>query len=255
MIDIHCHIIPGVDDGPGSLAESIEMAERATAEGIRTIIGTPHHMNGQYNNLKEDIIKKASLLNNELRKRSIPLKVLPGQETRIHEEMIEGYRKGELQALDPKGKYMFIELPSDHMPRYTEALLYDIQMLGLMPIIVHPERNLEFQQRPNMLYKLVKKGALTQITAGSLLGHFGKKSKKLAHMLIELNLTHYVATDAHNVTSRSFHLSEAYDEIKRKYGVEKHYMFMENAELLLESKLAYKEMPHKVEPKRLLGIF
>ena len=255
MIDIHSHILPEIDDGAKHITESIAMAKLVVSEGIHTIIATPHHKNGIFENTKKNILEKVMRLNEALKEEAIDLKVLPGQETRIYGEILADYQKGEILTLNDAGRYLFIELPIDSVPAYTESLLYDIQMKGLIPVIVHPERNQEFLDSPNRLYKLVKNGAMTQITAKSLVGGYGKKIKKYAQQLIELNLTHYIASDVHNTKNRSFHMVQAYDEIESKFGVDMVYLFMDNAELLVQGKLAYKEMPQKIETKKFLGLF
>ncbi|RFU62727.1 tyrosine-protein phosphatase [Bacillus sp. V59.32b] len=255
MIDIHCHILPDIDDGAQTLRESMEMAKLAVQEGITSIIATPHHKNGNYENTKRVILQKVEELNTILNMAAIPLQILPGQEPRIYGELLEDYNKGEIITLNDSGKHLFIELPSGHVPRYTEQLLYDIQMNGLTPIIVHPERNAELMQNPDMLYEFVKKGALTQLTASSVAGYFGKSVKKFSLQLIEANLAHFIASDAHNVSNRGFKLTEALDEIEKNYGVDMVYLFTENAELLVAGKTPYKEIPEKVKKKKILGLF
>lgn len=254
MIDIHSHILPGIDDGAQDEQASIAMAKQAVAEGIHTIIATPHHKNGQYENNKDAILQAVEKLNQVLLAQSIPLTILPGQELRMNGDILADYDAGELLTLN-QTKYLFIEFPTGHVPRYAEQLLYDIQLKDLVPIIVHPERNQELMTTPNMLYQFVKKGALTQVTAASLTGGFGKKIKKFTHQLIEANLTHFIASDAHNVTTRSFKLRQAYDEMRNNYNQDVVYMFMENAELLIEGKQVYKDIPEKVSTKKFLGLF
>ncbi|MDQ0219251.1 tyrosine protein phosphatase [Peribacillus cavernae] len=255
MIDIHCHILPGIDDGAQTIEDSMAMAKLAVQEGITSIIATPHHNNGSYENKKHEILEKVEELNSILQIESIPLHILPGQEPRIYGELLEDYQKDEIVTLNVGGQYLFIELPSGHVPRYTEQLLYDIQLNGLTPIIVHPERNSELIQNPDTMYQLVKKGALTQVTASSVAGYFGKSIKKFSLQLIEANLTHFIASDAHNVSNRSFKITEALDEIEKRYGVDMVYLFTENAELLVDRKSVYKEIPEKVKRRKVLGIF
>lgn len=255
MIDIHCHILAGIDDGPDTVEESLEMAKLAVREGITTIIATPHHLNGSYENTRQMIFTEVDKLNEVLNAAKIPLTVLPGQETRIHGEMVENYEKGEILTLTNSNQYVFVELPSSHVPRYTNQLLYDIQLLGLTPIIVHPERNSEIMESPDLLYKLVKSGTLTQVTASSVTGRFGKKIKKFTNDLIEHNLTHFIASDAHNTTSRSFHLREAYETIEKQYGSSFRYLYQENTELLIKNKYVVVEPPEKIKRKKLFGIF
>lgn len=254
MIDIHCHILPGIDDGAVNMEESLEMAKLAVKEGIRTIIATPHHKNGVYDNSKTSIVDKVNELNEALQKESIPVKILPGQETRIYGEMVEDYQNDEILPLNG-GNYLFVELPSSHVPRYTEQLLFDLQMKGLSPIIVHPERNREIIERPEKLYQLVKKGALTQVTASSVAGYFGKNIKKFSLQLIDANLTHFVSSDAHNLTRRSFKMVEALDVIEKKFGMEMVYQLTENSDLLVGGLSVNRDMPERIKRKRFLGIF
>ncbi|MGG7619574.1 tyrosine-protein phosphatase [Bacillus coreaensis] len=254
MIDIHCHILPSIDDGAKDISDSIQMAREAVKEGIHTIIATPHHMNGKYENPKKEIINRVKELNAVLMEENIPLKILPGQETRIFGDILEETEFEHILPLNHT-QYVFIELPSNHVPRYTEKLLFDIQVKGLIPIIVHPERNQEIMSNPDSLYNLVKKGSLTQVTASSVAGYFGKKIQKFSQQLIEANLTHFIASDAHNVNNRTFKLEEGLDIIESKFGVDMVYYFNENADLLSNGKNIMKEIPEKVKIKKFLGLF
>ena len=253
MIDIHCHILPGLDDGAQTITDSLDMAKEAVREGISSIIATPHH-NQAYHNTKDEIILAVNDLNNRLKEAAIPLEILPGQEVRIYGEIVEGLNNGEILSLS-QSQYMFIEFPSNHVPRYAEKLLFDIQLQGLIPIIVHPERNKQLMEQPDLLYQFVEKGALTQVTASSLCGYFGKNIKKFSEQLIEFNLTHFIASDAHNVKNRTFKMAEALDIVNSKYGPDMVYLFKENAELLVENSNIMKELPERIKRKRFLGIF
>ncbi|MCP1160726.1 tyrosine-protein phosphatase [Bacillus infantis] len=255
MIDIHCHILHGIDDGAKTLEDSLRMAEAAAKEGIRSIIATPHHKNGRYNNVKEEILKRVDELNLSLQSAQIDLTVLPGQETRIYGEILEDIEKNEILTLNNTGKYLFVELPSNHVPRYTDKLLYDIQVKGMTPVIVHPERNQEIIERPDLLYKLVRNGTLTQVTASSVAGYFGKKIKNFSLQLIDANLIHFVSSDAHNIENRSFKMLEALEQIRKKYGTDMVYYFTENAELLAEGSNVYRDIPEPIKKKKFLGIF
>jgi protein-tyrosine phosphatase len=254
MIDLHCHILPGVDDGAQSLSDSLNMARKALEQGIHTIVATPHHLNNSYENPKRLILARVEELNQLLQKEQIDVKILPGQEVRVHGEMIEGYAAGEILTVNHT-PYVLVEFPSNHVPRYTEKLFYDLQVNGLIPVIVHPERNQEIIERSDLLYQLVKKGALTQITAASVCGDFGKKIKNFSLQLIEANLTHFLASDAHNLTKRTFKMREAYDVMEQKYGSEMVYYFDENAHLVVEGKPIYKEDPERIKKKKFFKLF
>jgi protein-tyrosine phosphatase len=255
MIDIHSHILPGIDDGANTIYDSIDMAKQAVSEGIHTIIATPHHRNGKYDNVKSDILPLVKDVNDRFKEEHINLEVLPGQECRIYGEILEDYQKGDILPLNQVSQYLFIEFPSSSVPRYTEKLLYDIQVTGLTPVIVHPERNAELIERPEKLYKLVQGGAATQLTASSLTGYFGKNIQKFSQQMIQANLTHFIASDAHNIHNRTFKMEEAMDYIEKKYGIDMVYYFTENAELLVDGKNIYKEIPELIKKKKFLGIF
>jgi protein-tyrosine phosphatase len=254
MIDIHCHILPGVDDGPKDLEQSLRMAKVAVAEGVTTILATPH-FNSKYGNEKLVILEKVKELNDALKQNSIPLKILPGQEPRIYGEILEDYQLGKILTLNNTGKYLFIELPSNHVPRYTERLVYDIQMHEITPVIVHPERNQEIIENPDILYNLVEKGALTQVTASSITGDFGKKVRKFSIQLLENHLSHFIASDAHNVDTRTFKLREAYETVQKEFGPGMVYLLQENAEIIVDGNNVFREVPKKLKTKKFLGIF
>ncbi|MGM9988823.1 MAG: tyrosine-protein phosphatase [Bacillaceae bacterium] len=256
MIDIHCHILPNVDDGPSNVVHSLEMAKEAAESGIRTIIATPHHQNGRYINNRRDILNAVEQLNMCISEQGIDVTVIPGQEIRLFGEILSSEEENHLVTLGDSGKYFLIEFPSNHVPRYAERLLFDIQTAGYIPIIAHPERNAEIVEKPEILYKLVKAGALSQVTAQSVTGDFGKKVQKLTFQLIEHNLTHFIASDAHGMKGRGFKLREAYSELKREFGNDYVYMFQENAQLVVDGSHIYREIPEEIKArKKFLGIF
>ncbi|OIJ21733.1 tyrosine protein phosphatase [Anaerobacillus alkalidiazotrophicus] len=255
MIDIHCHILPNVDDGAKDMDMALEMAKAAVADGIDTIIASPHHRNGQFENTKSSILDSVERLNERLTEEQIPLTILPGQEARIFGEMVDSYLDEELLTVNNLQQYLLVELSSSHVPRYINRLFYDLQQQGVTPIIVHPERNAEIVENPEILHRLVKEGALTQVTAGSVTGHFGKKIQKFSIDMITHNLTHFVATDAHNLTSRPFNLREAYEFIEDECGIFYRYLFLENAEMVVDGRMPLVEPPEMIKRKKFLGIF
>ncbi|MDC3416613.1 tyrosine-protein phosphatase [Aquibacillus salsiterrae] len=254
MIDIHCHILPNVDDGAADMEASLQMARQAVSQGIEVIIATPHHANGSYLNEKQAIIERVDELNERLSLEQIPLVIYPGQETRVHGEMVEALSRGEMLPLN-YSSYVFVELPSNHVPRYTNKLVFDLQVNGYTPIIVHPERNKEIIDNPDLLYQLVKSGALTQVTAASVIGKFGKKIEKLTNQLIEANLTHFLASDAHNTTTRAFCLDAAYQYVEKNYGMDMVYYFDDNSRILVAGETVVGDVPEPVKRKKFLGLF
>lgn len=254
MIDIHCHILPGVDDGSADMKESMNMARKAVEAGITHLFATPHHLNEKYVNVKSDIIERVVRLNGSLKQNNIPLTIHLGQEVRIHREIFTSLEKKEILTLDDNGTYLLLELPSGKVPTYTQEVIYELLLKGITPIIVHPERNKELIANHKLLFELVQEGALTQITSGSIIGNFGKSIQSFSNKIIQHNLAHLIATDAHNIGSRGFTLQQAYETISKVHGVERTFHFKENAEQLLkdQSPAVEKPVPFK---KKILGIF
>ena len=195
-----------------------------------------------------------NILNELFRREGLDLELIPGQETRINGDFVEDLKNGDILPLND-GEYVFVELPSDHVPRYTQQVLFDIQVAGFKPIIVHPERNQEIIEHPNQLYEFVKRGALTQVTAGSVIGKFGKTVQKISEQLINANLTHFIASDAHNTTSRKFWMREALSHIRNEFGTDLEYIFLENSQLLLDGFNVNRIEPSKIKKKKFFGLF
>lgn len=255
MIDMHSHILHGIDDGAQAPEDSLAMAEAAIADGISTIVATPHHKNGAFDNYKSDIESYVANLNILFKAHDIALTVLPGQEVRVYGEILDDIANDEILTVN-HSKYIMIEFPTSSVPRYANKLFYDIQLAGYTPVIVHPERNQVLLADHGKMYEFVRNGALTQITAGSVIGKFGKEVQEFTHQLIAANLTHLVATDAHNITTRGFNLQEAYAEISKKFGVDTHYMFIENAHLLIDDMNLNRFEPSMIKKKKkFLGLF
>lgn len=256
MIDIHSHILPGVDDGAQTEADSIAMAEAAIAEGITKIVASPHHKNRTYDNDRADIEKHVATLNALFTKEGLPLEVIAGQEVRIYGEVLDDLEAGTILPVN-NTQYILIEFPSDTVPNYTEQLFYDMQLAGLIPVIVHPERNRELLSNHARMYKLISQGALSQVTAASVVGKFGEKIQTFSHQLIEANLTHFVASDAHNTTTRGFCMQEAFDLIGQKFGFDTVQTFIENGEYLVMNDNVHRMEPQqiKVKRKKLFGLF
>ncbi|SEN29754.1 protein-tyrosine phosphatase [Terribacillus saccharophilus] len=256
MIDIHCHILPGIDDGPRTLEESLEMARAAVEEGISTIVATPHHRNNQFDNYYDDILVEVYNLNEAIKEADIPLTILPGQETRIYGEIAEGLKEKEILPINQHTPYILVELPTVTFPKFTKQLLYDLQVQGYKPVIVHPERNKAILEDPNLLYEVVKGGTLTQVTAASILGKFGKKIQQLSFKLIEANLCQFIASDAHNIRNRTFVLRETYNFLESEYGPAFVVQMQENAVDLIEGRNIVGDIPERIKTKKkLFGIF
>ncbi|MEX0642395.1 MAG: CpsB/CapC family capsule biosynthesis tyrosine phosphatase [Pirellulales bacterium] len=201
FVDIHCHLLPGIDDGPRDWDESLAMARLAAEDGMTTIIATPHQLGSFSHNRGDDIRARVTELQQRLDSAAIPLRVLPGGEARIEPDMSDGVVRGEVLSLGNHRRHVLIELPHDiYLP--LESVLDDFSRRKMVVILAHPERNRGLQRRPELLAPLVDAGCLTQITASSLCGTFGPDAKELAEWLLEVGLVHTVASDGHGSRSR-----------------------------------------------------
>jgi len=212
FVDIHCHLLPELDDGAGSWNEALAMAKLAVADGISTIVATVHQLGSFAENQGDEIREQTNRLQTMLNERRIPLDVLPGADVRIEPGMIAKIRTGEVLTLADRGRHVLLELPHEvYLP--LDRLLADLKRAGLTGILSHPERNQGIIAQPDVVKSLVQAGCLIQVTAASLVGGFGSRVRSVAEQLVRQGLVHFVSTDAHSPRSRPPLLSEAYDRV------------------------------------------
>ena len=201
MIDLHCHILPGIDDGPSEWEEAVRLARAAFADGIRTIVATPHV--GDSTISAEAISGLVEELNRRLGEEGIPLEVLPGAEVPVPVPAL---------ALKPYSlngsNYVLVEFPPSHVPRAAAEWVFGLRAAGLTPIVAHPERNPSVLRDPGILTALLGAGALAQITAASLVDPLDRDVFACARYLVGKGAVHFLATDAHSTHWRPPILSE-----------------------------------------------
>jgi len=250
VIDLHCHLLPGVDDGARTLDDSLAMAQQAVSEGISHILVTPHHRNGKYLNPKEAVLEATTALQKELDDRGIGLTLYPSQEIRINGDLMDDIENEDILFIDEEQRYLLIEFPTLSIPAYTEQLFFKLRQQGITPVIVHPERNQAIIDDPNILLPFIERGALAQVTASSYAGAFGKDIAKLSSQLIEANLVHILASDAHNTRGRGFHFQKAFAKLEAEFGPEKVAYFKQNAKDLFNGDVVHTEAPSEVYQKK-----
>jgi len=201
-----------MDDGAASWDTAMAMARMAAADGITTVVATPHQLGGFAANRGEAIRQKTERLQAMLDEQGVALTVFPGADVRIELGMIESIRKGDVLTLADRGRHVLLELPHEvYLP--LDRLLGELRRAGLTGILSHPERNQGILARPQLVASLVQAGCLIQITAASLLGGFGSRPRDLSETLVKQGLVHFVSSDAHNIKSRPPLLSEACDRV------------------------------------------
>lgn len=203
MIDVHNHILPGLDDGAADWDESLEMARVAVEDGIEAVVCTPHWMPGVYENTRSIILQRLEMLSEKLLQHNIKLRLYPGSELRLDASLPDKIRSRELLSINDGGSYVLIELPEVVMSEHLQRFFWDFMAQGITPIIAHPERNSYVLNHPEQLFDWVEMGVILQITGSSILGRFGRSSRDLAFSLLAHQMVHVVATDSHGMRSRS----------------------------------------------------
>jgi protein-tyrosine phosphatase len=264
MIDLHTHILPGLDDGAKTLEESIQMCWKSYRDGVRTIVATPHTLNGLYLNDRDIILKKVDELNEALKRvgftndlndpnghnTSTPsrvnasthspihvLRILPGSDIRLCENTLSHLDQGKVMTIGDSKKYLFLEFPFQGIPHQAEGFIFQVMQRGMIPIITHPERNIELGQRPRRYYEMIRMGCLGQVTAMSLTGELGRRIKQVAERLLTNRLIHFIASDAHSPDGRPPILSEAVRMAEKIVGKEEaQKMVTEYPQAILEGR-------------------
>ena len=250
MIDMHCHILPAVDDGSNSLEESIEMARIAWNNGIDTIIATPHYIqdakpfNRNHNSEVLEVFKKELMIN------KIGIEILLGNEVYVTPDAVKLLEMGEMATLNDS-RYVLMEFPMMDIPLYVESLIYELKLKGFIPVIAHPERNAKIIENPNILHSYISKGALAQTNIPSVLGKYGEDIQETAKILLKHDMVHFLGTDAHTCKARSLKPEKTLKIIEDMIGKERVYeMAIKNPKLVIEDRDIEIREPIKYSPKK-----
>jgi len=216
VIDIHCHILPGMDDGPESFEISFAMAEMAIAEGITHVIATPHATQN-YPFIPNLVRQRRDELQTKFEGQLV---LATGCDFHLSFENLQEIRRDPERFTLNQKNYLLVEFADFSIPAVLDQSLHELQLAGLHPIITHPERNPLIRAQPERLFKWLQQGCYVQVTAQSLLGRFGKSAEEMTQHLLDAGAVHFLASDAHNVTSRPLRLREAFDELSKTRGEE-----------------------------------
>ncbi|NLG69821.1 MAG: hypothetical protein GX496_09750 [Firmicutes bacterium] len=225
FVDIHHHLLPGLDDGPRDWGQALELAREAARAGIRTVVATPHVRPGRPGPpTRAAVVERVDELRSRLASEGVELEVLPGAEVYPVPDLPrwlagEGGASWEL-GQGSQVRYLLLDLPFDRLPPNFDRLIFEVALAGVTPVIAHPERNRQLAERPQLLAPLVEQGAVVQVTAGSLVGGFGREAQQAGLWLVRRGLARVVATDAHDVVRRSpLAMREAWRHLSRHVGV------------------------------------
>lgn len=218
MIDLHIHMIPGIDDGAQSMETALEMAYSAYQSGVSDIVVTPHFYPGLYDNYADERLeKKWGELSERLQKERIPVVLFRGMEILGTDHLCEDLIGGRVWTLNDT-KYFLVEFDFDEDPDYCSRILKKSADAGYIPVIAHPERYYFVQRDPALVYRWYMSGYGIQLNKGSILGYFGKREKETAASLLRHRIVSCVASDAHNMTDRTPSFTKLCRHLTEEYG-------------------------------------
>jgi len=250
MIDIHTHILPGIDDGAKSLDDSLLMIRQAIDAGVSVICATPHILGDVSGPLREKISRTFRLVVSGAEREGLKVRLVLGSEIYVRQDICL-LSQFEFFSLSQTGKYVLVELPLGQVPPNIDRPFRNLLLDGVTPIIAHPERSITEESQFEAIQSLIQLGALTQINAGSLLGHFGRAPRKAAERLLEKELVNVMASDAHDPGGRSIALlRKSYTEVCRLAGKTKaDELTMQNPWQILNGERVPTTRPQKAAEK------
>lgn len=208
MVDIHSHIIPGIDDGSKDMEMTLEMLRNAEGNGTREIVATPHYLL-EYGEAKiEEVKEYVKNINDLLEREKIDVKVYSGQEVYFTERIVEDYINHNIGTMNDS-RYMLIEFDMHKFDESIFDLLYELQVRDIVPIIAHPERYKYFREKPILINKFIEQGYLFQLNAGSIEGRFGETVKKTAATFLDKKIYNFIGSDAHDINNRNTGIKNA----------------------------------------------
>jgi protein-tyrosine phosphatase len=217
MIDLHCHLLPGIDDGASDLSVSLEMARALVADGVSIVACTPHILPGLYHNTGPQIRAATAQLQKVLNEQGVPLQLTTGADNHIVPDFVSQLRGGHLLSL-ADSRYVLVEPPHHVAPPRLEEFFFNLLVANYVPILTHPERLTWIDSRYDAVQRLVRAGGWVQITAGSLSGIFGRKARYWGERMLDEGWVHLIATDAHDVSRRPPNLSEGRELAAKRVG-------------------------------------
>jgi len=248
MIDIHSHILPGLDDGSKNMAETLGMVRQLYEAGFKTLIATPHVIEGRTFLSAAEILATTKQVRKSVAEAGIPVEILPGAEHYIFPELAKWARDGKLMTLGNTGKYLLVEFPMLEIPHYTDQVFFELQVLGITPVLAHPERNKGLADEPKRILEWAKKGVLFQLNIRSLSGHYGPQARQLAEILLRSDLIHFVGSDTHRVSRSEVTYPEGLQSIQGIVGEARcRELTLGNPHMLLEGKALERETDYSLK--------
>ena len=232
MIDLHSHILHEIDDGATSLQVALDMARWAADDGVEVMACTPHFLPGVYDPDPALVVRRVAELNDHLMQEGIELALVTGCEAHVRPDMVRRLKAGQILSLH-FGRHVLVEMPPTTLPPNMDRFFLDMIGAGYMPIMAHVERYRWAERSMPFLQNMALAGVLMQVTAGSFYGDYGRSAEDLSRRLLDMEMVHLVASDAHDLVLRPAGLSKAWEFVRAARGI-------------AEARLIFKERPENI---------
>jgi protein-tyrosine phosphatase len=218
MIDVHCHILPGVDDGARTIEDSVAMARMAADAGTTKIVATPHMNHPQFHVPGPLAKTKLAEVRAAIEAAKIPVEIVLAGEIHWSSDIPAQLASGEVLPYCAEHRYILFELPASHVPDATREVMWKFQLAGIFPVLAHPERNADFERNPDLIHEYRDAGIPCQITAMSLAGDFGRRARKVSERWLEEGAIDLLASDGHSARGRPPTLDAAARIVRKTAG-------------------------------------
>ena len=242
MIDIHCHMLPAIDDGAKDLSTALCMAQMAVDDGITKTICTPHIYPGVYDNTRQIISDAVDDFKLRLEEAQIPLELGFAADTHMAPDLLDGIKQGRIPTINGS-RYLLFEPPHNIAPPGFEEFVFGLLANGIIPVITHPERLKWIEQHYDVFVRVAYRGAWLQVTGGAITGKFGKRVRYWAERMLDENIVHVIASDAHNINHRPPIISEACHAAERWLSKEEISLMVNDRPLATITDRAPEELP------------
>jgi protein-tyrosine phosphatase len=247
LIDLHNHIMPGVDDGAETIEDSLAMARMSFDDGITVVVATPHRNSWSYDAPPADAQRRLAELQERCREAGCDITLYLGGEAFVAPDLADQVKRGVALTINGS-RYLLVEWAIDQFPAYADEAIFNLRVQGIVPIIAHAERYRAVQRQVDSLTSLVRRGAMVQVTASSLTGEAGPNARRCAEQIILSNLGHILATDSHSVRHRLPILSAARARAEELIGPDRaRSLVLDVPRLIIDNRPV--ELPEPIEPQ------
>ncbi|MGL5616038.1 MAG: tyrosine-protein phosphatase [Sarcina sp.] len=254
MVDLHSHVIDGIDDGAKNEEMAINMLRLAEKSGTKKIVCTPHYFRGRFIKPFSEVKEAVERLKKIARENNIGLELYSGQEVYLTEYLLEDLNAGRIGTINDS-KYMLIEMNMNEIPKRAIDIIYELKLMGIMVVIAHPERYVPFIEKPELINEFIEEGCLFQLNAGSITGSFGKLVRKTAETFLDYGIYNFLGSDGHYDVKRNTDLSEAIKILNEKDNNLVDYYKKNGEQVILNEEIIFEGELIKPKKRKFFSFF